>query len=145
MTQTAEQRRLVRLAGRMNARARRYNSGHIAASDLAGVVLASSECFYCKIGLEIGQGTFDHKLALDKGGLNAPSNIVRCCYTCNRRKFTKTPEEFAGYDDLTVTCALPGCGKVFKPRYAEWANGRAKFCSLSHAAKSRFTRRDARP
>jgi len=124
----------------MNTRARRYHAGTISARDLAGVIQGSNKCHYCGIGLEIGQGSFDHKVPLDRQGRNHPDNIVRSCFTCNRRKFTKDPEEYAMYDKLVVQCQLPGCPKTFVPRYAEWANGRAKFCSRSHAAKSRFVR-----
>lgn len=138
MTQTREQRRLVRIAHRMNQRAKRYGSGEITAADLAMVVMRSDSCHYCGIGLERGQGSFDHSTPLDRQGRNASDNIVRACYSCNRTKFTKTPEEMQKYHGITVTCALPGCGVKFKPRYAEWVAGRAKFHSRSCAAKSRF-------
>lgn len=141
MKQSPEQRRLVRIAHRMNQRGSRYEAGRITAEGLARVIMRSEKCHYCGIGLERGQGTFDHAEPLDRGGYNDEINIVRSCYTCNRTKFTKTPEEFVEFAEVLVTCALPGCDVVFKPRYAEWTNGRAKYCSRSHAARSRFVRR----
>lgn len=127
----------------MNQRALKYRAGEITTADLAYVALRSHACHYCGIGLEIGQGSFDHSVPLDRGGPNHTANIVRCCYTCNREKFTKTPEELEKYHGVTVICALPGCGVKFKPRYAEWANGRARYHSRSCAAKSRFRRATA--
>jgi len=122
----------------MNARARKYKAGEITAADLASVVMRADSCHYCGIGLEIGMGSFDHGQALDRQGRNSVENIVRSCYSCNRRKFTKTPEEFDGFASVMVKCPIDGT--MFKPRYAEWANGRAKYCSRSCAAKSRFHR-----
>jgi 5-methylcytosine-specific restriction endonuclease McrA len=137
MTQGAEQRRLTRLAIRMNRRAAKSGvRGTVVAEDLARIVASSDFCHYCGVGLERGRGSFDHAIALDRGGLNVPSNIVRACYTCNRTKFDKTPEEMAAYATLRVNCRV--CGKEYHPRYAEWINGRARTCSRSCAAKSRF-------
>lgn len=111
---------------------------------MPGVVTAEmlaampGRCFYCGTELSIMNGTWDHKTPFDKGGSNQLRNIVRCCFTCNRRKFTKTPAEFATHEETWVTCALPGCGKQWQPRYAELLRGMAKYCSRSHAAKSRW-------
>ena len=53
MTQTAEQRRLIRLAGAMNAKARRLGVvGTISAIELA---VKPKHCFYCGVSLEDGQ------------------------------------------------------------------------------------------
>lgn len=136
--QTPEQRRLIRIAHRMNERARRYDAGVIRAPDLALVTLRYNTCHYCGIGLEKGQGTFDHVEALDRGGPNDQMNIVRACYRCQRSKFTKNKAEFEAFGDVIVTCPIDGT--AFKPRYAEWVNGRAKYCSRRCAAKSRFRR-----
>jgi hypothetical protein len=139
LTQTKEERRLQRIAHRMNERARRYRAGEITAADLGAVVYQRPRaCHYCGIGLEVGQGTFDHGQPLDREGPNAIDNIVRSCYSCNRRKFTKNRQEFVAFQGVQVKCPIDGT--VFTPRYAEWANGRAKYCSRSCAAKSRFHR-----
>ena len=136
MSQTKEQRRLLRLADGFNRKAARLG--------IAGVVTALElhrlprVCPYCGIGLEEGQGTFDHTIPFANGGENRIANITRCCLTCNREKFDKTPQELEEYRNLRVQCALPGCDKVYQPRWAEWKAGRARYCSLSHAAKSRF-------
>lgn len=138
MTQTVAQRRFVRLAGTMNAKARLLGvRGRVTAEDLGRIALRQPSCTYCKVGLAPTEGGFDHALPWDRGGTNEPANIVRSCLRCNRRKFTKTPEELAEFEKVMVTCRRPGCGNVFKPRYAEWKNGRATVCSLSCAAKLR--------
>lgn len=49
-------------------------------------------CQYCNkvlVGYEI-----DHMTPLTRGGRHEPSNICLACRTCNRRKNTKTAEEF---------------------------------------------------
>lgn len=141
VTQTKEQRRLQRIAHRMNQRAVKYGAGEITAGDLAYVVVRSNTCHYCGIGLEVGQGSFDHSQPLHRQGRNDPSNIVRCCFTCNRKKFTKTPEELDNFKHVIVECPIDGTR--FRPRYAEWVAGRAKYCSRSCAARSKYTKRRA--
>lgn len=132
--QTAEQRRLLRLASAYNKKARRLGvPGVVTAVDLAR---KAPFCFYCKIGLEVGQGTFDHIIPFDRRGTNENHNIARCCITCNREKFNKTPEEFEAHKELIVACVV--CGKEYKPRWAEYQNGRARTCSPSCAAKKRW-------
>lgn len=137
MPQTVEQRRLIRLAARMNTRAASAGSvGRMSAEDLAVIERGSDHCHYCNIGLEWGHGTFDHAIPLDRRGPNLSENVVRSCYTCGRTKFTKTPEEMAEFATVTMTCRV--CGKQYKPRHAEWKAGRATTCSRRCAAKSRF-------
>jgi 5-methylcytosine-specific restriction endonuclease McrA len=134
MTQTSEHRRLVRIAGAMNVRARRAGAyGVISAVELAA---KPPECWHCGIEFESGQGTFDHLIALNKGGVNQSFNIVRCCLSCNRRKFDKTPAQFEEHQQLVSTCIV--CGQAFHPRWAEWQAGRARTCSRSCAAKRRW-------
>lgn len=121
----------------MNAKARRLGRpGRIDWSDLYRLESGETFCFYCHILLEEGHGTFDHAHALDVGGPNEPSNVVRCCTTCNRKKFTKTPAEFAAHQALEVACVV--CGKLYRPRWAEYTNGRARTCSHACAARKRW-------
>ncbi len=139
MAQTTEWRRLVRLAAAYNKKARAYGAhGVIRAQDLSIIEQMEPECHYCDIGLEVGQGTFDHVKPLSEGGKNQAFNIVRCCTGCNRRKFTKSPSQFAEHNDRLVTCARPGCGRQYQPRWAEWEAGRARLCSRSCSAKMRW-------
>jgi 5-methylcytosine-specific restriction endonuclease McrA len=134
VTQHPEERRLTRLAISYNKKAARLGvSGIVTAVDLAR---KPQRCRYCGIGLEVGQGTFDHITPFDRGGTNQPENIDRCCLTCNRTKFNKTPAEFEAHQELRVTC--PVCTKVFKPRWGEYINGRARLCSRSCSAKWRW-------
>lgn len=139
MTQTPEQRRLIRLASTINTKARRVGAeGEITASDLAEIYLQTRQCFYCRIGLQVGHYSFDHVLPFERGGANWPENIAPSCFTCNRTKFTKTPEELAAFRDLVVKCAV--CQTAFHPRYAEWKAGRARVCSRSCAARLRWAK-----
>jgi len=129
------------VADRMNRRAVDADvRGQITAEDLAYVILLSRDrCHYCGIAVERTGGAFDHVTPLDRGGPNDITNIVRSCMTCNRRKFTKNPAELARFDTLIVNCKV--CGTQFKPRWAEWSNGRARTCSRSCAAKTRWMRK----
>lgn len=134
MTQTAEQRRLLRLADAYNRKAQRIGAvGTVAAYDLYRL---PRTCPYCGIGLEDGQGTFDHTIPFNRGGSNTIDNITRCCITCNREKFDKTVPELFEYRRLWLKCPIDGT--IYKPRWGEWKNGRARVCSLSCAAKSRW-------
>lgn len=123
----------------MNARARKYHaSGVVRWQDLA---IKGDHCFYCGITMLLDDGTWDHKTALDAGGSNWPDNIARCCTTCQRTKFTKSPEEFAAHKELTVTCPIDGT--VFQPRWAEFQRGMARYCSLRCAGIAGARKREA--
>lgn len=111
----------------MNARARKYRAPGVVRWEQ--LVTMGDTCHYCGVVLSLDQGTWDHVIAFDRGGTNWPDNIVRCCTDCQRRKHTKTPEEYETHRGLTATCARPGCGTTYKPRWAEYINGRARFCS----------------
>lgn len=118
----------------MNMRARKVGARGVITPEM--LAAKPGWCAYCKVQLEPGHGTFDHRVALDKGGSNTYDNIERCCVTCQRQKFTKSEEEFLAYvSGGCVTCALPGCYESWLPRFAERQRGMAKFCSRSHAAK----------
>ena len=132
------QRRLQRIASGFNSKAKRLGRrGTVTWRHLYNL---PDECYYCGVAISKMEGSFDHVLAFNEGGSNDPSNIVRCCVSCQRRKFTKTAEEFEEHKSMTRMCALPGCDVVFQPRWAEAQRGMARYCSLSHAAKSRFVK-----
>lgn len=129
-------RRLQRIASGFNAKARRYRvPGVTTAEHLA---LMPGKCHYCGVLLTLDGGTWDHVIPFHRGGSNELSNIVRCCTSCQRRKFTKTPEEYAEHQSMMSRCALPGCDNTWQPRYAERKRGMARYCSRSHAAQSRW-------
>jgi len=139
VTQSAEHRRLVRLSGAMNSKAARLGvMGRVTVTGLMWVEEMYRECNYCGISLEAGQGTFDHVVPYDRGGHNVVFNLVRCCIGCNRRKFTKTPQQLRIHDQRSVTCARPGCGNTYQPRWAEWEAGRARLCSRRCSALWRY-------
>lgn len=137
MTQGREERRLRRIAAAYNKDAVALGQRHVIEWDhLLQVEEARGDCAYCGVELDIGQGTFDHAIPLDRGGPNANYNLNRCCYTCQREKGTKTPEEYAAYKELWVTCPIDGT--VFKPRWNEWLAGRGRLCSRRCAARKRW-------
>jgi 5-methylcytosine-specific restriction endonuclease McrA len=141
MSQGPEQRRLARIASAYNVKAERLGRpGRIEAEDLARIALRDRECPYCGITLAENGGTFDHRMPLDRGGANAPSNIVRCCWECQRAKYTKTDAEFIVFRAQEFHCTV--CGRTFQPRYADLARGYAKTCSRSCAAQSRWAAQD---
>lgn len=134
MAQSPEYRRLVRLAGSFNRKA-----GHtsvVTADTLLSIENEETECHYCGIGMEIGQGTFDHVIPFARGGNNERANIVRVCLTCNRRKFTKTPGEFRASQALMQECNV--CGKIFRPRWADFKRGYGKVCSRKCSGSMRW-------
>lgn len=135
---TTTERRLGRIASGFNSRARRNRSiGVVSWQQLYLVHLRfAGRCHYCGINVAIEGGTWDHQQALSEGGRNDISNIVRCCNTCQRKKFDKTPEEYAEHLNLKVTCPIDGT--VFQPRWAEWLAGRARYCSHRCAGAARW-------
>lgn len=128
-------RRVQRIAASFNAKARKYHAPGVVTWQM--LAIKDPYCHYCKIALDLEHGTWDHYVAFDRGGTNWPDNIVRCCTTCQRTKFTKTEDEFREHQELTVTCARPGCGNTFKPRWAEYKRGMARFCSHQCAGMAR--------
>jgi len=52
-------------------------------------------CAYC--GVEAMLIEADHRIPLSRGGRNSIENIVPACRRCNRRKRTKTEEEFRAW------------------------------------------------
>lgn len=138
MTQTALQRRLVRLAGSINKKAARLGArGRVTAESLFLIIRAFPRCPYCGIELDPMSCSFDHRVPFDRGGSNERENIVACCQTCNRKKFTKSVDQHLEFLNFSVTCPIDGT--VFKPRYADWARGLGRFCSRSCSASSRWT------
>lgn len=136
MTQTTEFRRLVRLSGSINRKARLAGvRGTIDAPTLLMLQAAQTACAYCGISLEPGQGTFDHVVPFDRGGSNTLMNLTRCCLTCNREKFTKSPEELIEHRRLVLTC--PVCQRSYRPRWGEYKAGRGRVCSRRCSALKR--------
>lgn len=50
------------------------------------------ECQYC--GQRSVPMTIDHVLPKERGGKDSWDNLVCCCHACNRRKGSRTPEEW---------------------------------------------------
>jgi len=132
-------RRLQRIASSFNSKARAHHVPGLVVWQMLAV--AGHNCAYCNIWLDtLEEGTWDHALAFNRGGTNEISNIVRCCTSCQRRKFDKTPAEFAAHKALTVTCPIDGT--VFQPRWAEHQRGMARYCSRRCAGKAGANKRE---
>lgn len=120
-------RRLQRIATTFNAKARKQHVPGVISWEMLAAL--GTRCAYCGIEIDLDHGSWDHVVPFSKGGVNTLVNLVRCCTTCQRAKFTKTPLEHAQAQSLVVQCARPGCGQTFKPRWAEHQRGMARFCS----------------
>jgi hypothetical protein len=135
MTQSPAERRYVRMAGAMNAKAARLGQyGRLQASDLATAFLrAEGRCTYCDIGIDPLHCSFDHVNPFDRGGLNQSFNIVACCMTCQRSKSTKLPDEYHKARTTVSKCEV--CGIEFKPRWADYSRGYGRTCSRACSGK----------
>ena len=51
------------------------------------------KCQYCGKKASISELTYDHVVPRSQGGLTEWTNIVTCCYLCNRHKGGRTPRE----------------------------------------------------
>ena len=131
MTQHPVERRYKRLATSNNKKAERLGlHGRISHADLYDVFVASKgHCAYCGIGITAAECSFDHVLPFDRDGDNVRSNLLACCISCQREKFTKTPDEFEAYQQLEVACQ--GCGVLFRPRWADYQRGFGRYHSRS--------------
>lgn len=78
-----------------NRRAREINAeGVFSLFDIKILsILQQNLCYYCFINLNNGYHV-EHMIPLSRGGSNWPENLALSCATCNRRKHTKTAEEF---------------------------------------------------
>lgn len=52
----------------------------------------NNTCLYC--GVTQAQMECDHIFPISRGGNNSSSNLAAACPTCNRKKGTKTPDEW---------------------------------------------------
>lgn len=120
-------RRLQRIAATFNSKARKLHVPGVVSWQMLAHL--PGHCAYCGTELRLEDGTWDHVVPFDNGGANHLSNITRCCTTCQRAKFTKSPAQYDSHRELVVICARPGCGNTYQPRWAEYQAGRARFCS----------------
>ena len=77
--------RLLR-AFRRHARPVKFSRVNIYARD-------NYRCQYCGKRASIGELTYDHVTPRSQGGRTEWTNIVTCCYLCNRKKGGRTPRE----------------------------------------------------
>jgi 5-methylcytosine-specific restriction endonuclease McrA len=50
-------------------------------------------CQYCHRAVPASELTLDHVVPRSRGGDSSWENLVACCYTCNNKKGSRTPEE----------------------------------------------------
>lgn len=147
MNQDPIERRFRRLAVGANRKARRVGAkGRITDRDLFNVFMASEGvCDYCGIDIEPLSNSFDHVVAFRKGGENTVANLVACCITCQRAKFTKSPDEYKIWQTLEQVC--PTDGTVFRPRWSDYVRGNGKYCCrrCSGSAGGKEKARNAKP
>lgn len=118
--------RFQTMARSANAKARKVGqSDTISAADI--FYRWTGVCFYCGFGVDPMGVTLDHVVPFFRGGRNVPENIALSCQTCQRSKFTKTPEEYAQWLELEREC--PVDGTRFKPRWADFVRGFGIYCS----------------
>lgn len=88
---------LKQYAAAINARARSINAvGIITAEELRSIILESGGmCQWCGTNLVHQVFEIEHVMTLSRGGVNAASNLVVSCPTCNRKKAEKHPARFA--------------------------------------------------
>jgi 5-methylcytosine-specific restriction endonuclease McrA len=100
----AANREVVRRLGRLGEHKRRAaisGSRHARYTETDLTLIYCSQaglCLYCGVSIERRptlRGThLDHMVPLSRGGSDAAYNIAFACASCNKRKFTKTAEEF---------------------------------------------------
>ena len=76
----------LRKAFRRHARPVKFSRVNIYARD-------NYRCQYCGKRASISELTYDHVVPRSKGGMTEWTNIVTCCYLCNRKKGGRTPRE----------------------------------------------------
>lgn len=59
-----------------------------------GILLRDSNtCQYCRAPLPAKDLTMDHVIPRSRGGGSTWENLVACCFPCNNRKGSRTPQE----------------------------------------------------
>jgi len=134
--QSPFQRRLSKLAAAHNYKARRLGqSGRTTAPDLARIYLVQDAlCVYCSVEMSQEGVSFDHVIPFSHGGQNTTDNLVACCITCQRTKYTKNPQELAEWQRLIRYCI--GCGGSFRPRWADYKRGFGFYCSRACSGRA---------
>ena len=79
-----------------------------------------NKCEYCHLPLTSTTRTIDHLLPLSRGGVNAQTNLVLCCKTCNNAKADLTLAEFV------VFVSLNGGIERTKEIFGKGAHSRAR-------------------
>ena len=129
-SQGSVERRLSKVAAALNQAWQKAGTPGVklTAVDLARIYLRDDgKCVYCEIELDPMTCSFDHSIALSKGGPNTVENLVLCCITDQRTKHAKTPAQHASYQQLERIC--PVDGTAFRPRFADVQRGLGFFCS----------------
>lgn len=59
--------------------------------------IADGVCYYCRRRVGVGALGMDHVVPLGRGGRSVRGNVVPACKTCNTRKKSMLPVEWADY------------------------------------------------
>lgn len=60
-------------------------------------------CIYCSAKLTLATVSFDHRQPISRGGSVGISNLVVCCFQCNKTKGSLTADEYQSLLDLMAT------------------------------------------
>jgi len=73
--------------------ARRHRDRPVAPRKRNVLIRDGFQCAYCGRRLSMTSGTIDHVVPRARGGPDAMTNVVACCWDCNQRKADRTPED----------------------------------------------------
>ena len=72
----------------------RHSPNKATNKEIKQLIDASTHCYWCNVKLN-EDFHIDHYIPIKKGGTHELSNLVISCKTCNLKKHTKDPIEFA--------------------------------------------------
>lgn len=55
---------------------------------------AKGRCEYCGTSLTLDEGVVDHIVPYSRGGYSTLRNFARACWSCNKLKGARTPQEW---------------------------------------------------
>jgi 5-methylcytosine-specific restriction endonuclease McrA len=73
------------------------DDGTLTSRTLQALTMWQSHCPYCGDAMPLRCRSLDHVIPLARGGAHSADNVVICCVTCNKRKHTRTAEEYVAY------------------------------------------------
>lgn len=86
------------VASRKNTKYKRRSKerqGDVTTQQLLELEQSAKVCYWCNCSLKKAKVHIDHYVPLSRGGEHTLSNLVVSCAICNRKKFAKSPYDFA--------------------------------------------------